>query len=367
MNCNGCVDSFELKIGKNRLNRKAVFDALWKCIRQLGSSQYPDLTHRNESLMQTKTMAFYPFGITEFKIKDYRYGLNAGSMLLLRCRPAIVLYPEDPYALSGPGDYKRYETIFNGFIAMFNRYLTDSPLPTLDGWEVNRIDFAFQYQTPHYRETMALLQKSGRTEILRAVNNKQQPQYKDSIYIVKDKLTVNFYDKTIERKMESVEHVLRFEVQCKADFLYNMRYKGRITSLSLGELWNRSLAYSIIKKQLNKLVSDGDFVSITEAVKIIKHTRRISEPDMVLVIKLLNFSLTPSIDRTFWWDYIGLLAMAIPTDPDKLKSHVKRIMKRLNINEIAVPQEWRLDRVSNPCNIICEAYGKTNDSVDASE
>lgn len=358
------LDSFEAKLRNNMFNRANVYEAVNSCVREMGQSRY---LHEDKSADKAgcklyKTTVFYTFGICELTIKDYKHKGNFGSELIARCRPAITLYPEDVYALCGETDYGPFEERFNQMVNMLNRYMGDEPLPYLDEWIVNRIDYAFQYRTELYEETMRMMRKSARSEITRSIakarnSSKECRRYVSSVYIVKKKCTVNFYDKTDERRLQDDFHILRFEVQCRDDYLYKMLNEGRVKNLGLRELWNHVLALSVVTKQIDKVVGTGDFYSLTKAEKMIENTIKLTEPEKLLLGEMLQYSVQPHVCREAWWKYFETCNYIIKLDSKKPKQRVQRILRRLKINELAIPLRWQLDELPNPGRIIREMNG----------
>ena len=356
---NGFVDSYEMKLGKGQFNRGRVYEGINDLICEMDSKKY---LHRDEkrstvSCRRYKTTAFYSEGFPELTIKDYHVDGNYGSTLIVRCRPAIQFHSDDEYALSEETDYKFAEEAFNDLITNINRYMGDSPLPMMDGWEVNRIDYAFQYQTELYAQTMMMMRKSARTQVNRFIYEARNRgvncyRYKDSVYIRKSKCTVNFYDKTVEQKCEGSTHVLRFEVQCKSDYLYNMQYKGRVNDLSLRGLWDRELALSVVKGQIQKLIGTGDFYNEEHALNIIENASGLDDYEKFLLADMLHYSVRPEVDREIWWLFLEEYLTVFKLDSKDSKERVRRILRRININEIALPRRWNIDMLPNPWGVV---------------
>ena len=356
---NGFIDSFEMKLGKRQFDRDKLYKGINQLIRDMGSKKFLHMDKKRStfSSKRYKTTAFYMEGFPELTIKDCLNEGNHGSTLIVRCRPAIMLHPDDEYALSGEMDYKPFENSFNWLIANINRYMRDSPLPMMDGWEVNRMDYAFQYPTELHTQTMMMMRKSSRTKISQPIYEARKrgvkwERYRDSVYIRKSKCTVNFYDKTTELGLERSDHVLRFEVQCKSDYLYNMLYKGRVKDLSLRGLWNRELALSVVKGQIQKLMGTCDFCNEEHAMNTIEKAVGLNEYEKYLLGEMLHYSVGTEVDRETWYLFLNDYFNVIKLDSKDPKDRVRRILKRLNINELAIPKRWRLQMLPNPYSVI---------------
>lgn len=356
---NGFIDSYELKISLKRFDRDSVYRGITQFIIEKGLKKHlhRDKKRSTVSCRRYKTTAFYSYGLTELTIRDFHVEGNSGSNVIIRCRPAILFHPNDPYALSGEADYKPVEKSFNRLITQINRYMGDSPLPMMDGWEVNRIDYAFQYSTELYAWTMMMMRKSARTQISRSIYEARKKglkwkRYRDSVYIKKTKCTVNFYDKTRERGLQGNEHVIRCEVQCKSDFLYNMLHKGRVKDLSLRGLWSRDVALSVVKGQIQKLMGTCDFYNEEHALNIIENASGLNEYEKFLLLEMLHYSVRPEVDRETWRFFLGEYLNVLKLDSKDPIDRVRRILKRINVNELAIPKRWRLGMLPNPWGVI---------------
>lgn len=356
---NEFVDSFEMKLGRKQFDRDKLYNGINQLISDMGSKKFLHMDKKRStvSCKRYKTTAFYAEGFQELTIKDYRNEGNHGSTLIVRCRPAILLHPDDEYALSEKTDFKPVEESFNRMITNINRYMGDSQLPFMDSWEVNRIDYAFQFPTELYAQTMMMMRKSARIQISQSIYEARKRglkwrRYKDSVYIRKSKCTVNFYDKTAELGLEDDMHILRYEVQCKSDYLYNMQFKRRVEDLSLRELWNRDIALSVVKGQIQKLMGTCDFCSEEQALRIIEDSSGLNEYEKFLLLDMLHYSVRPEVDRETWRFFLGEYLNVLKLDSKDPIDRVRRILKRINVNELAIPKRWRLDMLPNPWGVI---------------
>ena len=338
------VDTFMLKYRLDRQQRENVYGAVNRLVREAGSTQYlyPDKAQDRKLSGRYKTAAFYPMGILEVAVRDCRYPGNYGSAVTLKCKPALVLHSDDAYSLSANNDYNAAIALVNNFIMELNVYMEACPLPLLEGWDVERMDYAFQFPTEEYDLYLKFLRKGC---------SFKEDKFEDSVYIENTKCTVNFYDKTVQLGLEDNRHMIRFEVQCHADYLYKMLYDERIGSLKLRELWDDRLALSIVTKRIGKLIGYGDFYSIKEAESVLQKDGRTDKNEKACVMQLLKSSLHPSARRGSQWDLFVILT-AVPDNGDKLRKQMEHILKRLDMNQMAIPVRRRVSRLINPVHVI---------------
>ena len=341
------IDTVMLKLRLDRQQRENAFGAVNNLVRESGSTKYLyfDKKHGNTWQRLCRTKAFASGGIKEIALIDCCYPGNTVSYIIITCKPARVLHMGDAYALSSFGDYVQTVELINNFIMDLNVHMGVYALPFLNEWTVGRIDYAFQFPTKEYGLYLMFLRKGC---------SYKEDKYADSVYIPNSKSTVNFYDKTAERKLEDSCHTLRFEVQCYADYLYKMLYDGRIANLKLRELWNEKLALSIVTKRIGKLIGYGDFYSIDSAETVLRETSRVSEYEIKALRQLLGLSLYPSVRRESQWNLFAVRNEKDDAD-GKVKERLTRILKRAGVNQMAIPVRRRVEMLKNPVRIILES------------
>lgn len=343
------VDTFMLKYRLDIQQRRTVYSAVNDLVSEVGMTKclYADKDHSASKYKLYRTKAFKNDGVKEFLIEDCFYPGNTCSFIKLTCKPARVLHRDDEYALSSFEEYELVAELINSFIMKLNKHMGAYPLPLLHEWAVARIDYAFQFATEEYGLYLMFLRKGC---------SYKEDIYMDSVYIKSSKCTINFYDKTEERGMEGDSHIMRFEVQCHEDYLYKMLDDERIGSLALRELWDEKLALSIVTKRIGKLVGYGDFYSIEAAKSVLQKASRISENEKSALLLLLQMSSYPSIRRESQWDLFAVRNGNTDTG-GKIRGRMERILKRLGMNQFAIPVRRRVDILKNPAQVIMEATG----------
>ena len=343
------IDTFVLKYVLDRQQRGRIYEAVNRFVRACGSTEFlhPDRNTKGARRNRYITSAFNPMGILELAVKDCMYPGNYGSRVSIKCKPALVLHADDMYALSSCIDYDAAVVMVNDFIMELNVYMEDAPLPLLGGWEVSRIDYAFQFRTEEYRLYLMFLRKGC---------SFREDKYDDSVYIKNSKCTVNFYDKTRQLGLEEVSHMLRFEVQCHRDYLFKMLNDERIGSLRLYELWDEKLALSIVTKRIGKLTGYGNFYSLEKAGAVLLKACRISGDEREALLQLMGVSLHPAVRRESQWD---LFAVQIENEDrdGSLRKRLERVLDRLEMNQMAIPVRRRVAFLKNPARIIMELFG----------
>ena len=341
------VDTFMVKYRLDGQQRKIAYRAVNNLVSEAGMTKflYAGKDHRNSRYKLYRTKAFKTDGTKELLIEDCFYPGNTCSFIKLTCKPARVLYRGDEYALSSPKDYEQVVELINSFIMKLNKHMGAYPLPLLDEWAVDRIDYAFQFATEEYALYLMFLRKGC---------SYNEDRYEDSVYIRNSKCTVNFYDKTQERGEEAPCHMMRFEVQCHADYLYKMLDEERIGSLALSELWDEKLALSIVTKRIGKLIGYNDFYSLKAAESVIQEACRINDGEKNALRLLLKLSLYPSIRRESLWDLFAVRIGTVDAD-GKIRGRMERVLKRLGMNQLAIPVRRRVETLKNPVRIILES------------
>ena len=341
------VDTFMLKYRLDIQQRRTVYSAVNNLVSETGMTKflYADKDHSASKYKLYRTKAFKNDGIKEILIEDCFYPGNTCSFIKLTCKPAQVFHRGDEYALSSSEEYEQVAGLVNSFITKLNQHMGACPLPLLDEWRVGRMDYAFQFATEEYGLYLMFLRKGC---------SYKEDRYTDSVYIDNSKCTVNFYDKTAERGMADNCHMMRFEIQCREDYLYKMLDNERIGSLALHGLWDVNLALSIVTKRIGKLVGYGDFYSLEASESVLQKACRINENEKNALRLLLRLSLYPSIRRESQWDLFAVHNGNTDTG-GKTRERMERILKRLGMNQFAIPLRRRVERLKNPARVIRES------------
>lgn len=347
------LDTFMVKIKLTTNQRNLIYNAVNAFVKETGSKSCLYLKKAKKHCRWYVTAAFNDKGILELAIEDYWYPGNRGSILYLKCKPAQVLHFGEVYALSDYIDYAGSACLVDAFITRLNQYMPEEHLEPLAEWKVHRIDYAYQFRTEEYDLYMALMQKQCPN---------RENCYSDSIYIKKSKYHINFYNKTKKLKRNETSHVLRFEVQCNADYLYKMRAEERIQGLSLRDLWKEEIAAEIVKKKMIKVIGYGDFYSVETAIPVLQEATNTRFCEKEAMIMLMRLSLHPLANKDLIWDEFALAGGLEEVDI-KFRKRIEHLQKRLNINLVAIPESIKITKLLNPVKMIPE-FEKIRDNGD---
>lgn len=210
------------------------------------------------------TAAFQNFGILEIYLEKKKYDFRIG----LKVKPQLVLTECDMYYLLDEGDLIKAVKVVNHFIDSLNFKLKGVKLPFCEYWTIKRLDYAFQFTTKHYQAYLDTLQKYLPESAVK---------YDGSIWLASKSTNINFYDKTkqiSDKNPEKVqcfalEHMLRFEIQCHRKYLQHLKDIGKINEISLMELWNKKLAFGVLRNKMTECFTEADFYSLKELEAVI--------------------------------------------------------------------------------------------------
>lgn len=255
------IDTFEFELTINYEDKELLFEALNTMAKiEGGKCLHADKRDKKKKV----TAAFQNFGILEIYLEKKKYDFRVG----LKVKPQLVLAKGDMYYLLDEGDLIDAVKVINSFIDSINSNLKGLTLPCCEYWTIHRLDYAFQFCTKYYEEYIATLQKYLPESAVK---------YDGSIWLASKSTNINFYDKTkqiSEKNPEKVqcfalEHMLRFEVQCHRKYLQHLKDIGKINEISLMELWNKKLAFGVLRNKMTECFTDEDFYSLKELEAVI--------------------------------------------------------------------------------------------------
>ena len=166
----------------------------------------------------------------------------------------------------------------------FKTHIMNIGLPLLSDlaeWKVKRIDYAIDIiVNPHLISRYIELFKQGNiTEALRNSDVSKRYEYaKNNLYLSGKNYRVNFYDRhtTVRLKeknrektyldTESLNGVMRFEIQVRKINATKLRKSGLITKNCVGDFLNIELCKYYISKYYIQIVGLGDYYTLTEAM-----------------------------------------------------------------------------------------------------
>lgn len=338
-----------MRFGVKYSEVKSLIKAINTVIEENSSKYYYyDRNKISLPLHRIKRGEYYPlsttglthFGIQELKIERKCNIINGMEYvhynLILVYKPALVLHPDDYYALTDFCEYRDAEEKFNSLIGKINdkliQFTNSFELPAFDKWIIVRIDYAFQIETNDYLCYWFLFKNYW--------NN-----YPPSVYIHKKSTTVNFYDKTYKREgvvKEETAHIIRFEVQCYKKWIENTYNKGRITLNSIEGLWDERVANNVILSKFRSIFGTGDFYTLEEAKSIISDS--CSRQKTKILVKFLELTKNDTVD-----DVVYALSCLLKMEEHKIRRNYLRELSNLGIALVCLPSK------DDFCNFITES------------
>lgn len=235
-----------------------------------------------------KTNCFNNIGISSINLCRY-FGSKAGCYIELVVNCPKLIYNGDETKLANVTDYDIFEEKFNRIIQHLNHEVFGTNLlPTLNGWQVRRIDYAVDIVTPFVNEYTAIFNKGY---IPKGFSLKEY--YNTSFHIKSDACNYNFYNKTEELAAKHNIHinsnVLRLEVQCKTYKIRKLIKHYSLHSSNISLLWNESIAKDVITEAITRVIGANDFYPLN-----------------ILQNKIYNSSL-PKAYKHYAWQLVKIL------------------------------------------------------------
>ncbi len=301
-------------------------------------------------------------GIQEFAVGYDRYPLNDEetkfsyhNYVRMTIKPAVFLYPHDPYALSQADDVERVERELNRFINELNHYIGDSLLPPIIKWKITRVDYAYQFQSPNYWYYLLLFKKE-RPEKNSAVYFGNTKTFPSEIRYWNKNICFHVYDKTthlLENYGVSIDeahydnHELRFEVQCMYPCLSSIVYENEMKSSSIRTLWNQDIAQMKVRNAINKVIGTCDFYDRYTAKRILsQHYSDGKVQDMLAF-------LAPGVySKTKGKILPKLYAKHFGNKEEHVKKNFLPYFQKAGVNIRLLPNKWGIVHLENPINIL---------------
>lgn len=321
-----------------------------------------------------KTNCFNNIGISSINLCRY-FGSKAGCYIELVVNCPKLIYNGDETKLANVTDYDIFEEKFNRIIQHLNNEVFGTNLlPNLNGWQIRRIDYAFDIETPYVNHYISIFNKGY---IPKSFSLKTY--YNTSFHIKSDACNYNFYNKTEELAAKHNIHinsnVLRLEVQCKTDKIRKLIKHYSLHSSNISLLWNESIAKDVITEAITRVIGANDFYPLN-----------------ILQNKIYNSSL-PKAYQHYAWQLVKILNSDIfnlselckivdasdDCKKDLLRetlhlyqkrltekrftktkvaikglnySYAKSYLNKINLSPIAIPQNCQAEYLPNPIKFL---------------
>lgn len=208
-----------------------------------------------------KTNCFNDIGISSINFCRY-FGSKTGSYIELIVNCPKLIYNGDETRLANLSDYNILEEKFNRIIQHLNNDVFSTQLLSkLNEWQIRRIDYAIDIDTPFVNDYISIFKKGY---IPKSFSIKKY--YDTSFHIESNACNYNFYNKTEELtakyNIRINKNILRLEVQCKADKIRKIIKNYKLPNNNICSLWNESISKSVIAEAINRIVGVNDFFSL---------------------------------------------------------------------------------------------------------
>lgn len=210
-------------------------------------------------------------------------------------------------------------------------------LPRLEHWVANRIDYAVNINTPYVKEYIRLFQRGDKPK-----GFKDTKQLDGSLYLSNDSVTINFYDKENERlwngfNKDGAKNLLRLEIQCKPSKTNTLKSKYDFESKHLWQYLNSDISHQQIQYYYGKVIGEGDYYTLTEAIKRVNKSAYTSATKD----KLINVLREINAHRSVWK----------AREESKYNSgcfnrYLKQI-RALGVNPVTIPSRWKINSLIN--------------------
>lgn len=233
--------------------------------------------------------------------------------------------------------YKRFKEVKNKiFIG----------LPSLEHWDINRVDYAKNIYTEHVKEYIKLFQRADKPSVFKelyCIKSHRRKQLEGSFYLRNKSIVINFYDKEDELmkknfNTDGAKNLLRLEVQCNKAKTNNIKNKKGFDIKHVKNYLKMDLSEEYIKYYYNKTIGSGDYYKLSMAIEMINdsnYTEKINKR-LIEVLKCVN------LHRSIWKAREKSIY-----SKNSFNKYLKMI-RALNINPVTIPNKWKIDYLESP-------------------
>lgn len=354
-------------------NYNTLFSKLKIYLSAIDYNLYPDKNNTNRYQCY-KTHAFNEIGFSSINLCRY-FGAKSGCYIELVVNCPKLIYNGDETKLANVTDYDIFEEKFNRIIQHLNHEVFGTNLlPTLNGWQVRRIDYAVDIVTPFVNEYTAIFNKGY---IPKGFSLKEY--YNTSFHIKSDACNYNFYNKTEELAVKHNIHinnnVLRLEVQCKTDKIRKLIKYYDLHSNNISLLWSETIAKNVITEAVSRVIGPYDFFPLNIIID------KIYDSDLPKAYKYDAYQLTKLLNSDIF--NLSELRQIIDSSDEykkditkellhlhkkrltekrfnKIKERIKNInysyaksyLNKINLSPIAIPQNCQAKYLPNPIKLL---------------
>ena len=259
------IDTMTIKLNLNLWSYNHLFEQVNSVLMTYGHGKLYKDKNKSKRYLTTKfsSIGFLELAFHKGKFKQY---------LEIKLQPARLLAVNECVDLCRAEDYLLVESAFNQFWSNVLDFRM-SDYVKFKNWKINRIDYAFQFQTPYLKIYLDLLRRGRLAYYL------TQREYDTSFYATGNTVNLNFYDKHSQLKNKSylddanianLENLLRFEVQCKGDYLHRLKKRFSLGSMSMQNFWNADIAEHVLSYRIKMIIGKEDFYRFDVAQQILR-------------------------------------------------------------------------------------------------
>lgn len=320
---------------------------------------FKDESLSNNTVTIYRNLTLNEIGLNEIRLKkvkvDSKYKFK-NKYLELLINPAKILNKNNPIAIFKEEDINNLIEKLDNILSYNFRFNNTSCI----NWQVKRIDYTrninlntidlYNKNDIDLAELYIDLFRRADTSNLKVPYNlrsKRRTQTKGSFRLSNKSITINFYNKFDERKnkkkfdeMEDAKNILRLEIQCNQPKINNIKNKNKWDYNILLNYLDPQIAHETLYKYYKKIIGEGDYYKLTDAIKIINNSkfRTDKKENLVEILKLINKKRSVTRAREEFKNNI------------KFNQYLKDI-RGLNINVVTIPERWNVRFLPNPWNV----------------
>ena len=237
-----------------------IFAKLKSYVNDCDFNLYPD-KNNTKKYQCFKTHCFNDIGLSSINLCRY-FGRKCGCFIELVVNCPKLIYNGNETKLAQADDYNILEEKFNRIIQHLNNDVFSTQLlPKLNEWQVRRIDYAIDIDTPFVNDYISIFKKGY---IPKSFSIKKC--YDTSFHIESNACIYNFYNKREELaakyNIRINKNILRLEVQCKADKIRKLIKNYDLHGNKFYSLWNKNIAQNVITEAVNRVIGTYDFYQL---------------------------------------------------------------------------------------------------------
>lgn len=272
---------------------KYAYNCCYTVIDQL-SVAYGMRIHKDKNYgRQYITTAFKDLGFCKVTFFKTEYG----RFIKVWLKPIRFKRYRAELGLTQYSDYEGIVNTYNHWIDKINTIANYDVLPHIDGWNVARIDYAIDIETP-YVEAYLKLFNSGYVPYGydKTIGNDK------SFYMESEYAVYNFYDKIAQVKDKhgytdaSIQDelgylpsgILRLEVQCHAKTIFHLKDLFHFPDTTFKYYFQPWLAERNLKKRIMAIVGKNDFFRYNGCIRLIEARKGYALSTKALCCKIMR-------------------------------------------------------------------------------